>query len=136
LLSAVNPRGRSFAAFAAGLASAMALTLACHALGLASPPRQHGYPLSQYLSGCVGIGFALVYALAAALFGFAGMRRVPIALGMMAPLPIALGIEVIRDPTSHNLLPFEIVLYWLPAFGVAFAGATVGRQLCNAYGPR
>jgi hypothetical protein len=46
---------------------------------------------------------------------------------MMLPLPIAFGIEVRSDPTSHNLIPFEVLLYWLPAFGLALLGGYCGE---------
>lgn len=48
---------------------------------------------------------------------------------MMSPLPLALIVEVLQDPTSHNLLPFEVVMLWAPAFLVAFFGATLGTHL-------
>jgi hypothetical protein len=49
--------------------------------------------------------------------------------GVMLPLPIAAVIEVIVDPTNHNLIPFEIILYWLPAFALAWAGAFFGSAM-------
>ena len=47
---------------------------------------------------------------------------------MMLPLPIAFGIEVSLSPTSHNLFPFEVLLYWLPAFGLALLGSYLGAS--------
>jgi len=34
--------------------------------------------------------------------------------------------EVVPDPTSHNLWPFELALAVVPGFGPALAGAVAG----------
>ena len=60
--------------------------------------------------------------------------RTPVftSLGMISLLPLAMAIEVAKDPTNHKLFPFEIVLYWIPAFLVAFIPALVGMKFRNA----
>jgi len=56
----------------------------------------------------------------------AGFRRVwSVAVGMVLPWPIACAIEVTLDPTSHNLLPFDVIS-WVAYFGFALMGAFVG----------
>jgi len=130
-----DERTRSGIAFGAlsawlvGILTSIFLVALCHAAHLASTPRESGYALSQYLSTCASGFFVLVFALAGALLGFLDFRRTPVALGMMSPLPIALVVEVLQDPTSHNLLPFEILMLWVPAFLLAFVGATAGTHL-------
>lgn len=119
----------AFSAWLAGILTSIFLVALCHAVHLASTPREHGYVLSQYLSTCASVFFVLVFALAGALLGFLDFRRTPVALGMMSPLPLALIVEMLQDPTSHNLLPFEVVMLWAPAFLVAFFGATLGTRL-------
>jgi len=130
-----DERTRSGIAFGAlsawlvGILTSIFLVALCHAAHLASAPRESGYVLSQYLSTCASGFFVLVFALAGALLGFLDFRRTPVALGMMSPLPIALVVEVLQDPTSHNLLPFEVLMLWVPAFLLAFVGATAGTHL-------
>ena len=55
------------------------------------------------IAALVGIGFA------------AGMvTRLPpvlIALASVIALPIAMFAEIVADPTSHNLFPFELAMY-------------------------
>jgi hypothetical protein len=119
----------AFSAWLTGILTSIFLVALCHAAHLASTPRERGYVLTQYLSTCASGFFILVFALAGALLGFLDFRRTPVALGMMSPLPLALIVEVFQDPTSHNLLPFEVGMFWAPAFLLAFFGATLGARL-------
>ena len=48
---------------------------------------------------------------------------------MIVPFALALAVELNRDPTSHNLFPFEIVMMWAPAFGVAWLGTYLGKRI-------
>jgi ABC-type polysaccharide/polyol phosphate export permease len=72
----------------------------------------------------------------AALLGGVLRQRWPVAVGMMLPWPIACLIEIIQDPTSHNLLPADVIVCWLPAFGIAFLGTYVGRKLAARFWAR
>lgn len=87
------------------------------------------YPLTDFFLRSIGLFFCAVYVSAAAALGWTFGMKKEIAAGMMMPLPIAAVIEVIVDPTSHNLIPFEIILYWLPAFAFAWAGAFFGSAM-------
>jgi hypothetical protein len=56
-------------------------------------------------------------------------------LAWVPVLPVAiwgvvLAVAVTRDPTSHNLWPFELVA-WLALSGLLFAGVGIGRWLAG-----
>ena len=114
---------------ALGLVTIVALVTLCHLLGHAAPQAEAGYPFTSYFTRCIGWAFVAAYALAAGTLGWVTRSARPVAAGMMLPLPFALVAELMLDPTSHNLLPFEIALYWLPAFAVAFLSARLGDGL-------
>ena len=61
----------------------------------------------------------------------------PLLLGMatMALFPLFAFAETIADPTSHNLWPFELVMYFLLGL-VAVVGAYVGRFAMRGLGTR
>jgi len=81
----------------------------------------------------------LITALAALLivpailnFGQRMTFRIPIAvwIGMAIPHTTVLAVEVSRDPTSHNLFPFEYILitaFTIPALSGSLAGGFAGR---------
>jgi len=50
-----------------------------------------------------------------------------VALGMILPMPIGFIAEVIVDPTSHNLIPFEVIGGWIPGFIIALCAIGLGR---------
>jgi hypothetical protein len=110
-----------------GLVGSAGLIRLWHLVGFASRAKSMGYPLSEYITQCFGVGFTVGYLLLGACLGGFTRRPVGTAIGTMLPLPIAALIEVLEDPTSHNLLGFEIVIYWVPAFLVGLIAATAGR---------
>lgn len=67
---------------------------------------------------CIGLGL-----------GYLTRRKWPIAFGLVLPFPFVLWYEISRDPTSHNLFPFEIVFGWIPAFLIALGAAYIGRRI-------
>jgi len=119
----------------AGLAGVVVLAALWHLLGGAAPPRQENYEYSGYFLGCLSWPFAAAYFALSIALGWGVRRGWPVALGMVLPLPIAMGIEMASNPTSHNLMPFEVLLYWLPAFGLAFLGAHLGERLATRFAP-
>lgn len=120
---------RHLFALIAAVAACMLLVLACHLAGFASPSRQEGYPLTNYLTSCISWPFAALWLLASAALG-AGIRSPwGVAAGMTAPLVVAAAIEVVRDPTSHNLLGLEVALLWVPALLLAFGAARTGHSI-------
>lgn len=50
-------------------------------------------------------------------------------LAVPAAVLVRVGWEVAKDPTSHNLWPFEVVLAGLVGFGAALGGAILGSLL-------
>jgi hypothetical protein len=114
-------------ALLAGLASTIALAALWHLFGGAWPPTQAGYRYTEYFTACLTWPFAAAYFILSIALGWTVRRRWPVALGMMLPLPLAFVIEVVSDPTSHNLVPLEVLLYWLPALGLALLGGYLGE---------
>ena len=134
----------------AGFAASVSLATLWHLVGFVNPQIHEGsrsahtpgYEFSQYFTHCISWSFAAAYALVSLALGWKfqsgepaapveppvafSIETIPVALGMVLPLPIALLIEGIRDPTSHNLFPFEVLRFWLPAFLVAWGGAACG----------
>jgi len=125
------PNPLAIVAVVAGWASVMALVVLCHLFGFASHSSEGvGYPFTTYLASTFNKPVVGVYLLLSALLGAGFRRGWPVALGMMLPWPIACAIEVSRDPTSHNLLPFDIIL-WGAVFAVGLMGAFVGRLILS-----
>jgi hypothetical protein len=112
-----------------GLTASVVLIAFFQAMGWISAPTQRSYVLTQTIARCVGPAFIAALLLLAALQGFLVRSALGVAAGMILPLPIAAGVEIYQDPTSHNLIPFEIVLYWGPTFLLAFGAALLGRKL-------
>jgi|HigsolmetaAR201D_1030396.scaffolds.fasta_scaffold00268_32 hypothetical protein len=58
----------------------------------------------------------------------AGLVRTTLAAGASVPAAVMARVvyEVVPDPTSHNLWPFELALAVVPGFGPALAGAVAG----------
>ncbi len=132
----------------AGFAASVSLATLWHLVGFVNPTIHEGYrsahtpgyEFSQYFTHCISWSFAAAYALVSLALGWkfqsgwraahwsdvVSIETIPVALGMVLPLPIALLIEGIRDPTSHNLFPIEVLVFWLPAFLVAWGGAACG----------
>jgi len=113
----------------AGATGMLALAALWHQTGLAAPPTKESYPYTDYLLNCRSWLFtAAIFALSFG-FGLLLRRSWAVAVGMIVPFAIALQLEVHRDPTSHNLFPFEIILNWAPVFAVAWLGAILGQTL-------
>lgn len=78
----------------------------------------------------------LLTAVPAALVAAAIVRRSEEEWKLLAWVPvlplvvwaITVAVAVTRDPTSHNLWPFELVV-WLLVSAVLFAGVGVGRAV-------
>ena len=59
-----------------------------------------------------------------------GSRPLAIGLWTIAALPLVALAEMVSDPTSHNLWPFELVIYGLMA-APGFVGAYFARRLAE-----
>jgi hypothetical protein len=115
-------------AFAATLFGVSGLAALWRTAGWATPIDPH-YPVTTFFTGCIGLGFASVFLYVTALLGWATAAPLAVTLGALAPLPIALTYEAARDPTSHNLFPFEIALLWVPALALAYGASKLGALL-------
>lgn len=124
-----EPRFHPAVGVMTGLAGSVGLALLWHFFGFASPVTQQGYFLTEYFTGCISLSYVALYAVASIALGWFSRSGWLVALGMILPLPIALVVEIALDPTSHNLLPFEIILYWFPGFAVAWGGAHLSRLI-------
>lgn len=61
-----------------------------------------------------------------------GLGRGGLVVGGAVPCAVLtrVVVEALRDPTSHNLWPFEVVLAGLVGFGLAYAAGLLGL-LCR-----
>jgi hypothetical protein len=111
-----------------GLLAVTALAAAWHVAGRADGGKP-GYPVTDFFVGSVDLAFTAAYAVVSLLLGCAFRQSWPVALGMLAPLPIGVVYECALDPTNHNLIPFEVALVWVPAFVLAFGAALLGARI-------
>ena len=82
-------------------------------------------PSTLYGTGLLVVG---VLAAAARAFGKARLLAVILAVGAAVPAPILVRITVdtAKDPTSHNLWPFEFIIAAVIGVLCSSAGALVG----------
>jgi len=66
-----------------------------------------------------------------------GLGRGTLATGAAVPCAVMVRVLVdgVRDPTSHNLWPFEVVMMGVLGAGLAFAAALLGRLFRRMLGP-
>jgi hypothetical protein len=131
-LSLPERRAPAVLALAAGLAASVGLAVLWHAAGWPLRRPGVGYPFTRYFTDCVGPASVAVLLAVSFALGWLLRRERLSALGMVLPLPIAAAIEIARDPTDHNLWPFEVVMIWLPTFAVLFLAAYAGRRVAAA----
>jgi hypothetical protein len=85
----------------------------------------------------IAIGVAALVT-AGAILAFRGVKFATATLvpGLAVPAAVLarVVVEVTRDPTSHNLWPFEIVFAAGLGVAAAFVGALLGRLLARATG--
>jgi hypothetical protein len=129
-------RKRAVLGFLCGAAAMILAVAFWHSAGFAVSSGSASYPVTNWLVAPLGLAFLTVYAGLAFGAGWLCRQPLSIAAGFISPFPVAVMIEVSRHPTSHNLLPFEVVLYWLPLFLLAlllsFAGQRVRRRVAPA----
>ena len=92
-----------------------------------APPPQAGYPYTQALSFSFGWELTLSFLLGGVV-GWLTRRTAVVGLGMILPFAVAMCVEIAKDSTSHNLLPIEILIFWMPVFLVTWGGAVVGLK--------
>lgn len=114
------------------VASVFAFLAAFFAVGVPYwriPYSQASLPNSLY-----GWGLVVILVLAAVLRFKATFMRAFIAVGLAVPAMVLARVvaETSRNPTSHNLWPFEIIIAAGVGFSVALAGALVGALLVLA----
>ncbi|MEO6307256.1 MAG: hypothetical protein ABIO96_14220 [Nitrospiraceae bacterium] len=82
-------------------------------------------PNSLYGMGLLVVG---VLAAAARAFGKARLLAVVLAVGAAVPAPILArsAVDTAKDPTSHNLWPFEFIIAAMIGALCSSAGALVG----------
>jgi hypothetical protein len=123
-----NKVAGSFGALALSLVLYTSIATGWHLFGLAPAPAAAGYRYTQALSQPL-LWVVILIVVVSAGVGWLTRRKWAVGLGTMSPFPIAMAIEIAQDPTSHNLLPFEVLITWLPAFLLGSAGAALGRRL-------
>jgi len=82
-------------------------------------------PSTLYGTGLLVVG---VLAAAARAFGKARLLTVIFAVGGAVPAPILarVAVDTAKDPTSHNLWPFEFIIAAVVGMLCSSAGALVG----------
>jgi hypothetical protein len=125
---------RHLSTFTIALVSALAAALAHQLIMRVPPSGDISYFVSRWLEsnyfapttqvGLITVGYLLGYRRNASPW--------IVGVGMMLPFPAATLYEITLDRTSHNLLPFELIV-WVPAVTLptiaAFAGAWRRRRL-------
>ena len=114
-----------------GFTAISALIALCHSQHWVAPATTLSYAYTHMITRCLSPGFVIACIAIAFVLGFLIRRTPGIALGMILPLPVAAGFELEQDPTSHNLIPFEIAVTWVPAFLVVAFMAWLGTKLRN-----
>ena len=78
----------------------------------------------------IGVGLLVVSVVAALTCAFAKSRLLPVIFVVGAAVPCAVFARVvvdgIRDPTSHNLWPIELVIATVVGLIASSAGALIG----------
>jgi len=74
---------------------------------------------------------ALVFSFLFRLFSRAGTTTTAlfIAYGILSALILRILLDVIRDPTDHNLWPLEIAIFVVIAFPATFIGAYLAELI-------
>ena len=82
-----------------------------------------------------GWSLVVILVLAAVLRFKDAFRQAYVAVGLAVPVTVLARVvaETARDPTSHNLWPFEIIIAAGVGFSVALAGALLGGLLVLAF---
>ena len=116
-------------AFVAGLLGTLTVASCLHLMGF-SPAESAEYLYSNFLFHS-GVLYGLAYFAVSIILGFFFRNAWAIATGMVLPMPVALVLEVSANSSTHNLLPFEVLFFWLPAFFLAILGSRVGNFLAD-----
>ena len=87
-------------------------------------------PNTLYDTGLLVVG---VLAVAARVFGKARLLAVIFAVGAAVPAPILarIAVDSAKDPTSHNLWPFELIIAAVIGALCSSAGALGGSLLAR-----
>jgi hypothetical protein len=82
-------------------------------------------PSTLYGTGLIVVG---ILAAAARAVGKVRLLGVILAVGAAVPAPILarIAVDTAKDPTSHNLWPFELIIAAVIGILVSAAGALVG----------
>lgn len=90
------------------------------------------FPLLRTAIETIGLEQLGLLLLAGVLLGFVTQKRMwLLGLAAIAPLPVAAVLEMLVDPSSHNLFPFEFLLYGLYSL-IVVAGLVAARMIRRA----
>jgi hypothetical protein len=90
-----------------------------------------GYFITRPITECIHPVFIGFFILSGIALSFLKANSFLIALGMILPFPLGFIVEVIVDPTSHNLFPFEVIGGWIPGFIIALIAIRLGKFIQN-----
>jgi len=89
-------------------------------------------PSTLYGSGLLVVG---VLAAAARAIGKGRLLTVILVVGSAVPAPIIarIAVDTTKDPTSHNLWPFEVIIAAMIGALCSSAGALIGSLLAHLF---
>ena len=109
-------------------------------LAVGVPYRQIPYAKVSLPDTLYGAGLLVVGVLAAAARGFGKVRLLAVILAVGASVPavvlVRVAVDVAKDPTAHNLWPFEFIIAALVGVFCSSAGALIGSLLALLLGDR
>jgi len=110
-----------------GLMTSTLLVLVFQLFQWTYPQRMDGYFITRPITECIHPVFIGCFILSGVSLSYLKTNQFLVALGMILPMPIGFIAEVIVDPTSHNLIPFEVIGGWIPGFIIALCAIGLGR---------
>lgn len=83
---------------------------------------------SNPIDGMQVVSLGLLIVVGFVLGLLASRYSARLAVASMAAFPLIAVVDMVREPTSHNLWPFEFAIYGAMSL-LAVAGAAIGRRL-------
>ena len=96
------------------------------------PYNKVNLPDALMAPGLVLVGFSALLLRARGVASFGQVSRI-VGASVPAAVFVRVIVDCIKDPTSHNLWPFEIVIAALVGFACAVTGSIVGSVIARLF---